>query len=192
MVGRLSDINSRSDMADVLKTLRAAAAYDLFGQILLQWFCKDVLEGEADPNSLVQKLPEGDVTFKQFADQIGGALLETKRNANRALTRNLFRESFRLLLSYCHKASQQDVLKSQGWYEFARVTANAISHNFRWEFRPYDLSCLPVSYNGITLTKELDGQPVSMRLEILINLVDEMIRFSETQLPDDGTEAGTP
>lgn len=191
MAGRMSDINSRSDMTNVLKTLRAAAVYDLFGQVLLQRFCKEVIEGKVDPNGLIQKLPEGDLTFKQFADQIRDGLLETKRNANRALTRNLFRESFRLLLSYCHKASQQKILKSQKWYEFARVTANAISHNFRWEFRPYDLSCLPLSYNDVALTENLDGQPVSMRLEILIDLVDEMILFSKTHLPNDGGEADT-
>lgn len=171
-------------MVDVLKTLRAAAVYDLFGQILLHNFYKDVAAGNADANTLIAELPEGKVSLKEFTDGINRlgvkALVETKRNANRALTRNLFKESFRITEAYCRSSSQLPAFKANEWFEFSRVIANSLSHNFRLEFRPYDISILPVSYKGVTVDSSLNGKPISMKLEILINLVDELIGFAES------------
>ncbi len=184
MVGRLSDIHNQADLLNVLTTLRMAAVYDIFGQTLLHNSYKDVAAGNVDASNLIATLPEGNITLKQFTDQLNGlngsALVETKRNANRALTRNLFKESFRITESYCGSSSQLNALKAEGWFEFARIVANCLSHNFRLEFRPYDLTCLPVSYNGVTIDSSFDGQPISMQLEILINLVDGLIAFAKT------------
>ena len=161
-----------------------AAVYDIFGQTLLHNFYKDVAAGNADASVLIATLPEGNITLKQFTDQLNGlndrALVETKRNANRALTRNLFKESFRITQAYCWSSSQLKALRAEDWYEFARIVSNCLSHNFRLEFRPYDHSRLPVSYNGVTIDRSFDGQPISMKLEILINLVDELIAFART------------
>lgn len=181
---RLSDIHSQADLVNVLTTLKMAAIYDLFGQIHLHNFYKDVAAGKADASTLIAELPEGRVSLKEFTDRLNQlnsvALVETKRNANRALTRNLFKESFRITQAYCHSSSQLSALKANEWYEFSRIIANTLSHNFRLEFRPYDLSRLPVSYKGVTIDSSLNGQPISLTLEILINLVDELIGFANT------------
>ena len=161
-----------------------AAIYDLFGQIHLHNFYKDVAAGNADASTLIAELPEGKVSLKEFTDGLNrlgdNALVETKRNANRALTRNLFKESFRITEAYCRNSSQFEVFKTNEWFEFSRIIANCLSHNFRLEFRPYDLSRLPVSYKGVTVDSSLDGKPISITLEILINLSDELIIFAET------------
>lgn len=184
MAGKISDVNDQKSLTTTLITLRMAAIYDLFAQTLLHEFYKEVAAGKADPNSLVADLPEGKLTLKQFNDHLVArdekALVETKRNANRALTRNLFRETFRITESYCRSSSQLNTLKANTWFGFARIVANCLSHNFRLEFRPYDLSGLPVSYKGVTIDSSLDGQGLSIQLETLINLVDDLISYSKT------------
>ncbi len=184
MAGRFSDIHNQADLANVLMSLRMAAIYDIFGQIHLHNFYKNVAAGEADASTLIAELPEGKISLKEFTDKLGGlgaqALVETKRNANRALTRNLFKESFRITEAYCRNSSQLNALKAKDWFGFARVIANSLSHNFRLEFRPYDLSQLPVSYGGVTIDSSLHGKPISMQLEILMNLVDELNGFAKT------------
>ncbi len=184
MAGRYSDIHNQADLVNVLTSLRMAAIYDLFGQIHLHNFYKDIAAGKADASTLIAELPEGKISLKEFTDRLDGlgarALVETKRNANRALTRNLFKESFRITTAYCRSSSQLNALKANNWFEFARIITNSLSHNFRLEFRPYDLSRLPVSYKGVTIDSSLDGKPISMKLEILINLVDELIGFAKT------------
>jgi hypothetical protein len=69
-------------------------------------------------------------------------------------------------------------MKKEGWYQFARIVANSLSHNFRLEFRRPDLSLLPVTYRGVSIDKSMDGKTIEITLEHLIQLVDEIIAFS--------------
>jgi hypothetical protein len=186
MAKKLSDIQSHDDLVGVLITLRAAAIYDLFGQIYLHNFLKDVAQGREDPDTLVAQLPEGQISLKNFIDTLGRisehAFLETKRNANRALTRNLFKESFRITLSYCIKTNQNRALKAQKWFRFARIIANSASHNFILEFRPFDRSQLPVTYRGLTIDVSSEGEPLSINLDRLIGIVDDIIEFAKNDI----------
>ena len=54
---------------------------------------------------------------------------------------------------------------------------NCLSHSFKFSFRPYDLTKLPVSYSGIIIDSSNDGKTLSMKLEVLISLFDEIIGF---------------
>lgn len=154
MAARTGDIKSQQDLVKHLFSMRTAAIYDLFGQTLLHNFFKEIAAGKADATTLIATLPEGTLSLRDFVamhDRISAAALrETKRNANRALTRNLFKETFRLTLSYCEFSDQKEAIKSEHWFQFARVVANSLSHNFRLDFRPYDLSVLPWTYSGHT------------------------------------------
>jgi hypothetical protein len=169
---RTGDIKSQQDLVNHLFAMRTGAVYDLFGQILLHNFFKDVAAGKADASTLVATLPEGTLSLQDFVvlhDRISDtALRETKRNANRALTRNLFKETFRLTLSYCNYSNQKEAIKSEHWFEFARVVANSLSHNFRLDFRPYDLSVLPVMYGGVTIDASMNGKTIEGTIETLI------------------------
>lgn len=186
MGARYSDINTKDDLLNVLLSLRAACIYDIFSQTCLHEFIKKWNIGQADPNSLTTQLPEGKITLKEFIDSLNNindrAAVETKRNANRFLTRNLLKETFRITQSYCHSNKKMDILKNQTWYQFARIVVNSISHNFRFEFRPNDKKLLPVNYMGQTIDISMDGKSISMRLEILLNLIDDIILFVKNKL----------
>ena len=178
----IGGIATKSDLVDHLVALRMAAIYDIFAQICLHQFIKDWAEQKVDPESLKTQLPEGTVTFKQFMDDLAimgdQVQVETKRNANRALTRNYLKEVFRITQSFCKMTGQSDVMSSEPWYQFARMVVNSLSHNFICEFRPEDKKYLPVTYKGVTLDITLDNKPLNMKLEILLTLSDDIIAFA--------------
>jgi len=179
---RTGEIDSAEDLRRTLATLRSAAVYDIFAQVALQRFCGDVLVGKADAASLTTTLPEGELTFQAFVDRLDRlnpeALVESKRNANRATTRGLLKESFRLTQAYCDRTDQTDGLKSQSWYSFARILVNYLSHSFRLELRKSDRNQLPATFDGYALDLAMDGEVIELPLEVLVGLVDEIARFA--------------
>ena len=182
----LGNIGTAKELSGSLLTLRYAAIYDIFGQICLHEFIKNCHTGTRDLGELKTILPEGTLSFDSFVKEIDSfgskALVETKRNANRALTRNLLKEVFRLAQAYCSNSNQLKEMESKDWYQFARLIVNSLSHDFKWRFHKKDIQYLPVTFKGEILELELDGQEIHMRLQVLIELVDEIISFSKTDI----------
>lgn len=180
------EISNKTELLCSLSSMRCAAIYDIFAQICLHEFFKQAHNGLADLELLSQVLPEGVITLKQFVEQVGklgdNALVQTKRNANRFLTRNMVKEAFRLTESYCRSTGQGSVLEKESWHHFARILVNSMSHNFRFEFRKYDKILLPVSYKDVEITKSMDGKPPRFQLQVLIQLVDEIMEFAKYRL----------
>lgn len=174
----IGDIKTKDDLLSHLLSFRAAGVYDIFAQTCLHEFIKDWKEGNENPDELVTELPEGTVTFREFMDSLSKlgdqAPVETKRNANRFLTRNLLREGFRVTQSYCEETNQSDKMTSKPWYQFARIVVNCLSHNFKYQFRQYDLSKLPVAYLGNTIDQSQDGKSTHLKLGVLLSLFDEI------------------
>jgi hypothetical protein len=77
-------------------------------------------------------------------------------------------------------------MKASPWFHFARIIRNAISHNFHFQYGKYDKSLLPVTWNGITLSQDMEGQPLtsaSLWHKTGYELFLEM-RTSAEELPD--------
>ena len=80
----------------------------------------------------------------------------------------LIRAPLELLDDYCEDYDKEvpgaelvTRLRTLPWYWFAKVIRNAVSHNFRYVFGKRDRQRLPLSWNGITLTEDLDGKPIT-------------------------------
>ncbi len=73
-------------------------------------------------------------------------------------------------------------MEDEPWYQFTRIIVNSCSHNFRYEFRKYDKKFLPTSYKDIEINEEMEGALISMPLQILIELVDEIIFFAKERI----------
>lgn len=80
----------------------------------------------------------------------------------------LIRVSFEILRDYCEDYDKLDTtrllfqeMEKAPWYEYARVVRNAISHNFHFQFSNHDKKILPVTWNGITLSQEMEGQAIT-------------------------------
>lgn len=186
MTRTFGEIETKEHLLASLLSLKHSAVYDIFAQICLHQFFKQAHSGHVSLNSLIQLLPEGEITLQEFCDEhekLGSlALRETKRNANRFLTRNLLKETFRLTQSYSISSDQMDLLESQDWYQFARIFVNSISHDFCYRFSKYDKKMLPVSFNGFEITQSMDGDSAKLTLQNVIELVYEIIAFARDEL----------
>jgi len=97
------------------------------------------------------------------------------------------REPYELIFEYCKKSSQLDKLRKKEWFDFARLSRNALAHNFRWHFKEEDEKVLPVTYWEKTISKELEGQIVSGAIitpVIVWNLNTDFLRFVRDELED--------
>lgn len=78
------------------------------------------------------------------------------------LLRAIIKEPFELIKDYCDKTGRAGQFKTESWYQFARIIRNCLSHNFRFEFNPYDKSLLPVTWKSRIITLVMDGLPLSL------------------------------
>ena len=69
-VTRTGEIRTKETLAGHLFSMRAAAVYDLFGQILLQEFFKGIRTGEKDPATLIASLPGVTLSLADFINQL--------------------------------------------------------------------------------------------------------------------------
>lgn len=104
------------------------------------------------------------VTFDKVADLLRK---ETDRNIAikeflTMLIRALIKESFEIIKDYCETTGQSSLLKSEVWYQFARIIRNCLSHNFKFEFNNYDKNLLPIKWKNHIITVALDGQHLEL------------------------------
>jgi hypothetical protein len=96
---------------------------------------------------LLQKESDRDIAIREFlTSQI----------------RAIIKESFELIKDYCHDTGQNAIFKDEPWYQFARMIRNCLSHNFKFEFNRYDHGLLPVSWNGRTITIDMDSHHLKL------------------------------
>jgi hypothetical protein len=135
------------------------------------------------------------ISFADLADALEHPNTREIVSSDFVLTQlhTLIRVPFEVLSDYCKDFDGQfpgqqlcATLKGTKWYWFAYIVRNAVSHNFRYDFRGGVRKQLPICWNGITLTAEMQGQPVTY--ETLwhrrgYELFLEMRRFAES-LPE--------
>jgi hypothetical protein len=80
----------------------------------------------------------------------------------------LIRAPFEILHDYCEDYDKVDSalllleeMKAAPWFHYARIVRNAISHNFHFQYSKHDRKILPVTWNGITLSQEMEGQAIT-------------------------------
>ncbi|MBR7956153.1 hypothetical protein KDW78_19965 [Burkholderia cenocepacia] len=72
----------------------------------------------------------------------------------KAARRNLIKESYEVTRLYAKAIGVS--LKTQSWYQFARMVRNCLSHDFHFRFNNYDLEQLPVSWGGKEINATLN------------------------------------
>jgi hypothetical protein len=92
-------------------------------------------------------------------------------------------ETFEKLKAQCDTIGQVGAFKACGWYQFARMVRNALTHDQSWHFSKYDKSVLPVSWNGKII--ELTMNNTGMTWDFFdpydaLELWDEMYEFAKS------------
>ncbi len=107
-----------------------------------------------------------------------GALYDT-------VHRSAFKELFEVTKEYCQHTNQVDLLKSQSWYQFWRIIRNCFSHDFKFHFKDYDRTKLPVSWNGIIIDSSLEGKLLThgdISREQFLEFLDDVVEFIKNEL----------
>jgi len=83
----------------------------------------------------------------------------------------LIRAPFGILEDYCKAYDKAEStrclwqkMQATSWFHFTRIVRNAISHNFHFDYKPKDKRILPITWNGTTLSPEMEGQPITYEL----------------------------
>jgi len=96
-------------------------------------------------------------------------------------------ETYESILKYCEKHGHSSLLEKEDWFYFVNFVRNALRHNFTFTFWPSQRKKkLPVSWNGKTITKQMEGAPLTfgfLGFEDLKKLYSAMERFARDRLP---------
>ena len=186
MAVKLGQITTKEQLLSHLQTQRIAAIYDIFGQALLLKTIQNWKQGEEPPETLITILPEvsGPVSFKRWAESLGGVngqvLGEASQWANRNLTANYLTKVFRLTESFYKEKGEIKYFRNQDWHQFVRVHVNSMSHDWKYHFDHYakrKMTDGSLEYKGVRVGMELEGKSVSVKLEIVLSLADDIIDF---------------
>jgi hypothetical protein len=84
-------------------------------------------------------------------------LEESYKYARRAL----IKESFETAKAYDDDSKPFYRLQSYQWFNFVRVIRNAISHDMHWQFNKADRRLLPIVWDGISITQDMESQDIT-------------------------------
>ena len=96
--------------------------------------------------------------------------------------RTFVTESFEMIRLYCEERNESNLLKRQSWYQFARMIRNSLKHDQRWNFNSYDLSLLPINWNGRIIESTMGNQDITWSFFDsfdALELWDEIFYFAE-------------
>jgi hypothetical protein len=96
--------------------------------------------------------------------------------------RTFVTESFEKIRQFCEEQNESTSLKRQSWYQFARMVRNSLKHNQRWNFNKYDLSLLPIDWNGKFIDSTMNNQEMTWSFFDsfdALELWDEIFSFAE-------------
>jgi len=106
-------------------------------------------------------------------------------NVESGFIKNLITDSIASLSSYCMRTNQEDKAKQQPWYDFFRMVRNAFSHDNVWNFNTYYKSVLPLTYNGITISEDMEGKPLNFgdfNAHVAWHLLEDVKNFINKEL----------
>lgn len=99
--------------------------------------------------------------------------------------RSFIKESFEFIKDYTDMTSQMPLMSSQDWYQFARMIRNCLSYNFIFQFRAYDISLFPITWNNKTIDSSLDNTSLDLSffgIEEAFALFNDMEYFVKNEL----------
>lgn len=111
-----------------------------------------------------EQLPEVEYDFRYVEEILrdDSRLRLGTGQLQKMIHRAALNELFELMKHYCKQSKQMATLTGAPWYQFTRIVRNSFSHNYLLEFNNYDLKCLPVSWDGLTIEASMGGQHLPM------------------------------
>lgn len=94
-------------------------------------------------------------------------------------------QTYSCLLAYSKGTKQLEKLKRQPWFHFYRLLRNCLAHDLRFCFDPRtDSRLLPVEWNGIRITSDMEGKEFSFSWLGVLKAID-LLAAAERFVKDD-------
>lgn len=126
--------------------------------------------------------PEAQFGYIKYVFQNDELLKHSTNELRKSILRNCIKEIFEILKVEFQSDQEKNILYSAPWYKFLRMVRNSLSHDFKFRFREYDKSKLPVSWSGLTITIDMDNDFLPMagfltraKVQELIDEINEYI-----------------
>jgi hypothetical protein len=179
---------NKEQLINKLISLRYQAYYNIFSQQALHEYFKILHKSGAEPFPLpgLELIDGSRYQLSEFITEMNAindkALLETKRNANRFITRNMLKEVFRVSQSFAKDNHLNDLMRNQDWYEYTRVIVNTMSHSgvLDINFEQSMQKKLPIIYKNHQITESMHGQPIPITMDLLYEITESIISWVNT------------
>ncbi len=130
--------------------------------------------------------PEAQFGYIKYVIEDYGLMKHSTNELRKSVLRNCLKETFEMLKAELQSNKEKEVLLQAPWYRFLRMIRNSLSHDFKFRFRDYDKSKLPVSWAGLTITIEMDNNSLPMAgfltMAKVQQLLDEISEFTDANI----------
>lgn len=167
----------------------------IYGNLLLG----NILLGFSDSidwrllGTMIHEVRSPYLTFKADLRPVFGTTTSLRKDQptmvdefQKMLRRSVVAESFEAVTTYCHKSGQIDKFRRVGWYDFARILRNTVSHKqgelISWPADLVKKGVSSVSWRHRTLDRTMEGGPLQFYDAEILVLVNDEIEFVETKL----------
>ncbi|MDD5007836.1 MAG: hypothetical protein PHU49_08045 [Syntrophorhabdaceae bacterium] len=181
-------------IADQLKTIYSNFSIGLFAHCLMRRLRPEdvltsdrVIVGEDGlyciPPGKTIPVEAGKFYEMVFAGSPDFNLTHSAMEFAKMLLRNLTIDSYEALFNYSAQTNQLAQMQAQGWYQFARMVRNSLTHTQHWKFVQHDLARLPVTWRSKTIEPSMNGKELSFDFYDWwdgCELWNEMYEFAKT------------
>ena len=135
----------------------------------------------------IGKLADYTIPFKQVAQSMRDPQKQKAdfKNFNKFIMRAMFKDSFEVLKEYCHVTGQDSKRIAQPWHQFSRMIRNCLAHDYTFKFSDHDKKKLPVTWNDMTITADMDGAILTSDFTgqgKMLDLCQDIYSFAESSL----------
>lgn len=132
--------------------------------------------------SLISDHQEARFGYIKYLFDDDGLLGHSLNEFKKSVLRSCINDTYELLKDYIgNNKDKKCILNNISCYQFLYIFRNAFSHSCKFKFNGYEKNMLPVMWNGLSITIEMDGHDIPMdgyltRIHIL-ELLDDIAQI---------------
>ncbi len=155
-----------------LQTIKNNYALTQAGILLLA--AEDAPEKFEEYYSHISDNPEAQFEYIKYVFNDYELQKHSTNELRKSVLRNCLKETCEMLKAEITNEKEKQILFRASWYRFLRMVRNSLSHDFRFKFKDRDKKMLPVSWSGLTITLEMEGEILPMAGFLTMAKVQEL------------------
>ena len=153
-------LTKKEKVRGYLQTIKNNYALTQAGILLL--VAPDAPQKFEEYYSHISDEPEAQFGYIRYVFEDYDLLKHSTNELRKSVLRNCIKETFEMLKVELQTEEEKEILLRAPRYKFLRMVRNSLSHDFKFRFREYDKSKLPVSWADLTITIEMVNEFLPM------------------------------